>query len=92
MWKCLIIINMVATTEESGISALISVSELIEQRRKLKNILEKYGVSRAEEIEEKIIKGEIPEHPAYEDYLSALAYEKNISDLKAHTRKVIEEI
>ncbi|WP_457554636.1 hypothetical protein [Candidatus Pyrohabitans sp.] len=83
---------MVATTEESGISALISVSELIEQRRKLKNILEKYGVSRAEEIEEKIIKGEIPEHPAYEDYLSALAYEKNISDLKAHTRKVIEEI
>lgn len=92
MWECLIIINMVATTEESGISALISVSELIEQRRKLKNILEKYGVSRAEEIEEKIIKGEIPEHPAYEDYLSALAYEKNISDLKAHTRKVIEEI
>ncbi len=84
--------NMVASIEESGITALIAVNELIEQKRKLKELLEKYGVSTPEEIEEKIRKGELPEHPAYEDYLSAIAYEKNISELKAHTRKVIEEM
>jgi len=84
--------SMAASIDEFGVTALIAVNEIIEQRRKLKAILEKYGVTRVGEIEEKIRKGEVPEHPAYEDYLSALAYEKNISELKAHTRKVLEEM
>jgi hypothetical protein len=33
--------NMVASIEESGITALIAVNELIEQKRKLKELLEK---------------------------------------------------
>lgn len=83
---------MAASVEKSGLTALITVGELIEQKRKLKELLEKYGVEKTKEIEEKIRNRMLPEHPAYEDYLSALSYEKNISELKAQSRKMIEEI
>ncbi len=42
-------------------------------RKKLEKILSKYGVKEPEEIERKIKRGELPEHPTYEDFLSALA-------------------
>jgi hypothetical protein len=83
---------MAAPVEKAGITTLIMVNELIEQKRKLKEILSKYGVEKSVEIEEKIKKGEISEHPSYEDYLSALAYERNILELKKQSRKMIEEI
>ncbi len=83
---------MVASIEKSGITALITVNELIEQKRKLEKLLKKYGVKKPEEIEEKIKQGLLLEHPAYEDFLSALAYLKNISELKAQSRKIIEEM
>ncbi|GCC10301.1 hypothetical protein IPdc08_00324 [archaeon] len=54
--------------------------------------MKKYGVKKPEEIEEKIKQGLLTEHPAYEDFLSALAYLKNISELKAQSRKIIEEM
>lgn len=83
---------MAAPVEKAGITTLITINELIEQKRKLKEILSKYGVEKPGEIEEKIKKGEVPEHPSYEDYLSALAYEGNILELKKQSRKMIEEI
>ena len=52
--------------------------EPVEQKRKLEKLLKKYGVEKPEEIEEKIRRGLLPEHPAYEDFLSALTYLKNI--------------
>lgn len=49
---------MAASIEESGVTALISINELIEQKRKLRELLDKYGVKKAEEIEKKIEKGD----------------------------------
>ena len=39
----------------------------------LMSILKKYGVRTVSELAKKIEKGEVEEHPAYEDYLEALA-------------------
>ncbi len=64
--------------------------EPVEQKRKLEKLLKKYGVEKPEEIEEKIRRGLLPEHPAYEDFLSALTYLKNISELKAQSRMIDE--
>jgi hypothetical protein len=39
-----------------------------------------------------IKKGEIPEHPSYEDFLSALALKKNIEEMRKAISRMIEEI
>jgi predicted enzyme involved in methoxymalonyl-ACP biosynthesis len=44
--------------------------------------LSTYGVARAGEIEMKMKRGELKEHPAYEDYLSALQLEMNLEELR----------
>ncbi|WP_456328016.1 hypothetical protein [Archaeoglobus sp.] len=69
------------------VEPIILMNELIKQKKELEKILSKYGVKEPEEIERKIERGEIPEHPSYEDYLSALAFKQNIAELK----KSIEE-
>jgi hypothetical protein len=58
------------------------LSKISEEKELLKTTLEKYNVKYPEEIEKMIEQGKIDEHPAYEDYLSALSYEQNIKDLK----------
>jgi thiaminase len=71
----------------SEVEPIILMNELVKQKKELERILSKYGVKEPEEIEKKIESGEIPEHPSYEDYLSALAFKQNITELK----KAIEE-
>lgn len=75
-----------------GITTLITASEILEQKKKLEEILAKYKVKKAEEIEKKIKKGEIAEHPSYEDYLSALSYEKSVSALKKAMIEIVKDI
>jgi len=58
------------------------LSQISEQKEFLKNILNKYKTKNPAAIEKMIEKGEIEEHPAYEDYLSAISFEQNIKDLK----------
>ncbi len=41
---------MVASIEKSGITALITVNELIEQKRKLEKLLKRYGVKKPAEM------------------------------------------
>jgi hypothetical protein len=77
---------------ESEWVPVIITKEIIEQKKELKRILIKYGVKDPEEIEKKIEKGELPEHPAYEDFLSALALRNNIAEMKKLVGKLIEEI
>ncbi|RKY47081.1 MAG: hypothetical protein DRP91_08160 [Candidatus Neomarinimicrobiota bacterium] len=71
---------------------IIITKEIIEQKKELKKILLKYGVKDPEEIEKKIERGELPEHPTYEDFLSALALKNNIEEMKKLVGKLIEEI
>jgi len=49
----------------------------------LSSILRKYGVHSVSELAEKIRKGDIEEHPAYEDYLEALALSDIIGPLES---------
>ncbi len=68
------------------------LSKISEQKELLKGILEKYNVANPEAIEKMIERGEIKEHPAYEDYLSALSYEENIKDLKKLLDNLVKRI
>jgi len=52
----------------------------------LLSILRKYGVRSVSELAEKIRKGDIEEHPAYEDYLEALALSDIIGPLESEKR------
>jgi F0F1-type ATP synthase delta subunit len=70
----------------------ILTKEIIEQKKELREILSKYGVKEPEEIERKIENGELPEHPTYEDFLSALALKNNIEKMKRLFGELIEEI
>jgi len=56
--------------------------ETSELKKKLEKILSRYGVREPEEIERKIERGELPEHPTYEDFLSALTL-KNYLERKS---------
>jgi len=62
--------------------SFLILSKISEQKELLDFILKKYDAISSEYIERMIEQGEIEEHPAYEDYLSALSYEQNITDLK----------
>jgi len=56
--------------------------EFVSNKKELRKVLSAYGATRAEEIEVKMKKGELEEHPAYEDYLSALQLEMNLEELR----------
>jgi F0F1-type ATP synthase delta subunit len=77
-------------TEE--IVPIILIKEILEEKRELRKILSKYKVKEPDEIEEMIKRGEIPEHPSYEDFLSALALKENIEEMRKALSRLIEEI
>ena len=80
------------STLNSEWAPVIITKEIVEQKKELKKILLKYGVKDPVDIEKKIERGELPEHPAYEDYLSAMALKNNIEEMKKLVGKLIEEI
>ena len=61
--------------------------EFVSNRKELRKVLSAYGVQKANDIEVKMKKGEIKEHPAYEDYLSALQLEMNLKELRQLLRE-----
>ena len=69
--------------------------EFVSNKKELRKVLSAYSATRAEEIEVKMKKGELGEHPAYEDYLSALQLEMNLQALRELLRekysRLIEE-
>lgn len=71
---------------------LLILSKISEQKEFLENILKKYNVKSPEAIEKMIEQGKIEEHPAYEDYLSALSYEQNIKELKEVLDSLVKRI
>ncbi len=68
------------------------LSRISEQKEFLKNILKKYNAKSPEDIEKMIEQGKVDEHPAYEDYLSALSYDQNIKDLKKMLDNLVKRI
>jgi hypothetical protein len=68
------------------------LSKISEDKEFLKTILEKYNAKNPEDIEKMIEQGKIEEHPAYEEFLSALSYEQNIKDLKKLLDNLVKRI
>ncbi|MFZ3383388.1 MAG: hypothetical protein WA144_05635 [Candidatus Methanoperedens sp.] len=68
------------------------LSKISEEKEFLKSILQKYNAKNPETIEKMIEQGKIEEHPAYEDYLSALSYEQNIKNLKKLLDNLVKRI
>ncbi|HID19689.1 MAG TPA: hypothetical protein EYP28_01940 [Methanophagales archaeon] len=61
---------------------IIIVKEIMDQKKELEGILSKQKVKEPEEIEKGVEEGKLPEHPSYEDFLSALALRSNIEEMK----------
>lgn len=74
---------------EAEIVSLLNL--LAVSKQSLRDILERYGVSTPEEIKGKIAKGTLPGHPAYEDYLDAVAYSLDIKAVGETLRRKVHE-
>ena len=75
---------------EVEVNSLVHV--ILEDRERLTEILSRYGVKRPEEIKVKIAKGELRAHPAFEDYLSALAYRIDMEDMLRKLEEKLNEL
>ena len=64
----------------------------MDQKKELEGILSKHKVKELEEIEKGIEEGKLPEHPSYEDFLSALALRSNIEEMKKLASDLIGNI
>ncbi len=74
---------------EADIVSLLNL--LAVSKQGLRETLERYAVSTPEEIKSRIASGTLPGHPAYEDYLDAVAYSIEIKAVgEALQRKVHE--
>ncbi len=71
---------------------IIIIKEIFDQKRELERILTKHKVNDPEELEKGIEEGKLPEHPTYEDYLSALALRNNLKEMKKLARDLIRAI
>lgn len=64
---------------EAEINALVHT--VVRNRENLREILNRYQVAKPEDIKAKIVAGKLEAHPAFEDYLSAVAYRMDTEDL-----------
>jgi hypothetical protein len=80
------------STVKRELVPIIIMKEIIDQKSELERILSKHKVKEPEEIEKGIESGKLPEHPTYEDFLSALALRSNIEEMKKLARDLIGEI
>ncbi len=78
--------------EKEKLIVLSLIAYLDEKKRKYigerLEILRRYGVSSAEELEEKIRKGEINEHPAWEDLIVLENLEEMIKEISDDIRNL----
>ncbi|MHA1722064.1 MAG: hypothetical protein ACTSXW_03205 [Candidatus Baldrarchaeia archaeon] len=71
---------------------LRDLSEYFRLREMLDEILSSYNVKSSSEILKKVERGELPEHPTYEDYLEAKSLEEDLKLLKESLKKQFEEL
>jgi hypothetical protein len=82
---------IVMIVQNKELESFLLGKEIADQKRKLEAILAKYHVHNIHDIEQKVKDGTIPEHPAYEGYLSALALQDGIDVTKSIAKQVIDD-
>jgi len=75
---------------EVEFNALVHI--VVRNRERLNEILNRYGAAKPEDIKAKIASGELKAHPAFEDYLSALAYQIDTKDMIKKLQNKINEL
>jgi len=75
---------------EVELNALVHI--IVRNRERLNEILNRYGVAKPEDIKAGIASGELKAHPAFEDYLSALAYQIDTKDMLERLEGKMEEL
>jgi hypothetical protein len=65
----------------------LQIHRIVDYKRRIREILDRYQIAEPEEIKRKIEKGLIEAHPAYEDYLDAVSYRMEINDLLERLEK-----
>ena len=68
------------------------VHMVVRNRERLNEILNRYGVAKPEDIKAKIAGCELKAHPAFEDYLSALAYQIDTQDMLKKIEEKLKEL
>ena len=78
--------------EKEKLMTLSLIAYLNEKKKKYMeeklDILKRYNVDSAEELEEKIRKGEIDEHPAWEDLITLENLEEMIKEVSDYIRNL----
>jgi len=75
---------------EVEFNALVHI--VVRNRERLNEILNRYGVAKPEDIKARIASGKLKAHPAFEDYLSTLAYQIDTEDMLKMLQKKINEL
>ena len=66
--------------------------EIVELKAKIQETLKSYNVPDLEVLEQHIADGRIPEHPTYEEYLSALTFHVTMTELSERLAVKIQEL
>ncbi|MFQ6126992.1 MAG: hypothetical protein ACE5R6_20645 [Candidatus Heimdallarchaeota archaeon] len=66
--------------------------EIADLKVRIKKTLQQYNVSNLDALEKKIEEGSVPEHPTYENYLSALPFQLDMEELSATLISKIQEL
>lgn len=82
----------VIEAEELEIEMSRYVHRVLDFKRHLAEILNRYNVAEPEDIKRMISQQKIEAHPAYEDYLDAISYQELIKEAIRHLEDCIEKI
>jgi len=66
--------------------------EIADLKAKIQETLKNYKVPNLETLEQQIADGHIPEHPTYEEYLSALTFQVTMMELSEQLAGKIREL
>jgi hypothetical protein len=77
---------------EQGRKLINMITGITDQKAMLSQVLAKYGARSPGDILKGILSGDLGEHPAYEDYLSAISIESSIEELRKLCRDLLERV
>jgi len=70
----------------------LQIHRIVDYKRRIREILDRYQVAEPEDIKRKIESGLIEAHPAYEDYLDAVSYRLEINHLLQKLEKQLAKL
>lgn len=82
----------IVDSEKLEIEMGLQIYKIIDYKRHIREILDRYQATKPEDIKRKIESGLIEAHPAYEDYLDAVSYRLEINHLLQKLEKQLAKL